>query len=90
MEYKAVKFVKRPEEVITPDVFEVVTLTTPDLQKGEFLVKQTHMSLDPAMRGWMDEDFDGYVEPIQIGEIMRSFGLGEVVESRNPDFPKGF
>ena len=53
MQYKAVKLVKRPTLNITPDLFETVTLETPDLEDGQFLLKQTHMSFDPAMRGWM-------------------------------------
>jgi len=89
MEYKAIKFVRRPVADITPDIFETVTLETPELAEGQFLVKQTHMSLDPAMRTWMAENPDSYIEPVAIGEVMRSFGVGDVVESRNPDFPVG-
>jgi len=89
MKYKAVKLVKRPGLKITPDVFETVTLETPDLQEGQFLVKQTHMSLDPAMRGWMSADTGSYIPPVALGDIMRSSGVGEVVESRNARFPVG-
>jgi len=89
MEYKAIKLVKRPTTVITPDIFEVVTLQRPALKDGEVLVKQTHMSLDPAMRTWMQDNPDSYIEPVKIGDVMRSFGVGEVVESKNPDFPVG-
>ena len=89
MEYKAIKFVKRPVTDITPDIFETVTLQTPQLAAGEYLVKQTHISLDPAMRTWMSENPDSYIEPIAIGDVMRCLGVGEVVESRNPDFPVG-
>jgi len=89
MDYKAIKFVRRPVTDITPDIFEMVTLQTPELGDGEFLVKQSHMSLDPAMRTWMQDNPDSYIEPVAIGDVMRSFGVGEVVESRNPDFPVG-
>ncbi|MCB1853764.1 MAG: NADP-dependent oxidoreductase [Halieaceae bacterium] len=88
MEYKAIRFVKRPETEITPDIFETVTLQTPELADREYLVKQTHISLDPAMRTWMSEE-PGYIEPVAIGDVMRCLGVGEVVESRNPDFPVG-
>jgi NADPH-dependent curcumin reductase CurA len=47
------------------------------------------MSLDPAMRGWMSPDPDSYIPPVTLGEVMRSSGLGEVVESNNPDFKVG-
>jgi NADPH-dependent curcumin reductase CurA len=89
MQYKAIKLVKRPEIHITPDLFEVVTLETPELQDGEFLLKQTHMSLDPAMRGWMSADTKSYIPPVGLGEVMRSSGVAEVVESRNAKFPVG-
>jgi NADPH-dependent curcumin reductase CurA len=89
MKYKAVQLIKRPGTVITPDIFNVVTCETPDLKKGEILIRQTHMSLDPAMRGWMSDDRSSYIPPVELGEIMRSSGVGEVVESLNEKFPKG-
>ncbi|MEM1176317.1 MAG: NADP-dependent oxidoreductase [Pseudomonadota bacterium] len=89
MQYTAVKLVKRPGVTIMPDIFEVVSLETPDLDDGQILVKQTHMSLDPAMKGWMTEDRNSYIPPVELGEVMRSSGCGEVVESRNPHFEAG-
>ena len=88
-QYKAIVLVKRPITDITPDLFEVVTLTTPELQDGEILIKQTHMSLDPAMKGWMMPDKESYIPPVELGEVMRSSGLGEVIESKNTEFPIG-
>lgn len=89
MKYTAIKLVKRPEIEITPDLFEVVELETPELAEGQILIKQTHMSLDPAMKGWMMPDRDSYIPPVEIGDIMRSSGVGEVVESQNERFPVG-
>jgi len=89
MQYKAVKLVKRPSLTVTPDVFEVVILETPELAPGQILLKQTHMSLDPAMRGWMSEDRGSYIPPVELGEIMRSSGVAEVVESRSDNFAVG-
>ena len=89
MQYKAIKLVKRPELTITPDLFETVLLETPELKDGQILLKQTHMSLDPAMKGWMMEDRDSYIAPVELGEIMRSSGVGEVVESKNEQFAVG-
>ncbi|SDO71389.1 NADP-dependent oxidoreductase [Desulforhopalus singaporensis] len=89
MEYKAIKLLKRPQNEITADIFETVTLQTPALEKDQFLVKQTHMSLDPAMRTWMDDNDDSYVEPVAVGDVMRSFGVGEIVESKNDNYPVG-
>ena len=89
MQYKAITLVKRPELTITPDLFETVTLETPDLEDGQFLLKQTHMSLDPAMRGWMTDDRNSYIPPVELGEIMRSSGVAEVVESKHEGFAVG-
>ena len=89
MKYKAYKLTKRPTGEFTDDCFEAVELETPELREGDFLVKQTHMSLDPAMRTWVQDNEDSYIEPVRPGDIMRSYGVGEVVESRNPDYPVG-
>ena len=89
MEYTAIKLVKRPGLSITPDVFEVARMETPALENGQMLIKQTHMSLDPAMRGWMSEDRNSYIPPVELGDVMRSSGCGEVVESRNEGFAVG-
>ncbi len=88
--YTSIKLVARPEPgPIKPELFEVQTTDLPQINPGEILVKQTHMSLDPAMRGWMSPDPDSYIPPVQLGEVMRSSGLGEVVKSNNPDFTVG-
>ena len=88
--YTAINLVARPEPgPITPELFEVVQQEVPQAGPGQILVKQTHMSLDPAMRGWMSPDPDSYISPVALGEVMRSSGLGEVVESNSPDFKVG-
>ncbi|MBT8100393.1 MAG: NADP-dependent oxidoreductase [Gammaproteobacteria bacterium] len=74
---------------MTPDLFETVTLETPALNDGDILLKQTHMSLDPAMKGWMMEDRNSYVPPVELGEVMRSSGVAEVVETKNRKFNVG-
>ena len=55
---------------------------------GEFLVEMQYLAVEPAMRGWM-ENRGGYMAPLEIGDVMRSFGLGEVVQSRHPQFAVG-
>ncbi|MGD8710031.1 MAG: NADP-dependent oxidoreductase [Ectothiorhodospiraceae bacterium] len=87
--YTAIKLAKRPEGPIGPHLFEVVQEPVPEPGEGEFLVRQTHMSLDPAMLGWMSADRDSYVPPVELGDVMRSNGIGEVVTSRHPDFAEG-
>lgn len=56
--------------------------------EGEFLVQVEYLSVDPAMRTWMNAG-RSYVAPVEIGEVMRAGGIGRVVESRHPDFATG-
>jgi NADPH-dependent curcumin reductase len=60
----------------------------PDLADGELLIKILYLSLDPAMRGWMNEG-KSYVPAIKIGEVMRALALGRVIKSKNPAFVIG-
>src|SRR5882672_3586939 len=55
---------------------------------GQVLVKTLYLSLDPAMRGWMN-DAKSYIPPVGIGEVMRAGGIGVVVASKNPAFAVG-
>src|SRR5271166_2635932 len=55
---------------------------------GEALVKILYLSLDPAMRGWMNEG-RSYIAPVAIGEVMRAFAAGEVIASNDPDVAVG-
>ena len=55
---------------------------------GEVLVKTLYLSLDPAMRGWMNEG-RSYIAPVGIGEVMRAGGAGRVIASQNPAFAVG-
>ena len=55
---------------------------------NEVLVKTLYLSLDPAMRGWMNEG-KSYIAPVQIGEVMRAGGVGHVIASKHPGFSEG-
>ena len=55
---------------------------------GEVLVKTLYLSLDPAMRGWMNEG-RSYIAPVAIGDVMRAGGAGRVIASGNPAFAVG-
>ncbi|WP_012068627.1 MDR family NADP-dependent oxidoreductase [Marinomonas sp.] len=89
MSYRSVKLIKRPELEITEDVFNIVTQDIPTPAEGEVLVKLSHLSLDPAMRGWMSPDENSYIPPVKLGDTMRASGIGEVVESNNEKLPVG-
>jgi NADPH-dependent curcumin reductase CurA len=56
--------------------------------EGQFQVKVDYLSLDPAMRTWMNAG-RSYIPPVEIGEVMRAAGIGKVVDSRHPDFKVG-
>ena len=55
---------------------------------GQILVKILYVSLDPAMRGWMNEG-KSYIAPVGIGDVMRAGAIGKVIASQNPGFAVG-
>ena len=56
--------------------------------EGEFVIKVLQLSIDPAMRGWMDAA-PSYIPPVEIGAVMRALGAGRVIESNHPRFATG-
>jgi NADPH-dependent curcumin reductase CurA len=62
--------------------------TVRELREGELLIKVLFISLDPAMRGWMNQS-RSYVPAVAIGEVMRALAVGQVVASKNPLFATG-
>ncbi len=60
----------------------------PALEDGDVLVQVEYLTLDPAMRGWMNAA-KSYIKPVEIGEVMRSGGGGKVVASKNAKFSVG-
>ncbi|MBC3767574.1 NADP-dependent oxidoreductase [Neptunicella marina] len=88
--YKEIVLVNRPKNgQIGAYLFQEQQKNIPTAGEGEILIKQTHMSLDPAMLGWMSEDRGSYIPPVELGEVMRSSGVGEVIESNHADFSVG-
>lgn len=59
-----------------------------DPGEGQVVIKILYLSLDPAMRGWMN-DARSYIEPVKIGDVMRAGGVGRVIASANPGFAAG-
>jgi len=78
----------RPTGLPKASDWEYVEEPVPEPGEGLFVVELEYLSLDPAMRGWMNEG-RSYVPPVGIGEVMRAGGIGRVVESRHPDFAVG-
>ena len=79
---------ERPEEMIEDDTLALRKEPLPDLEDGQLLFRTLYLSLDATNRVWLS-DWDIYMEPVSIGEPMRGFVFGEIVESKNPDFPVG-
>lgn len=82
------RLARRPVGMVRREDFEYVAAPAPEPGDGEVLVKIRYVSLDPAMRGWMNEG-KSYVPPVAIGEVMRAYALGRVVASRSPDVAVG-
>jgi NADPH-dependent curcumin reductase CurA len=78
----------RPVGLPKPSDWEWAEQPAPEPQDGQFRVELGYLSLDPAMRGWMNEG-RSYVPPVGIGEVMRAGGIGRVVDSRHPDYSVG-
>jgi NADPH-dependent curcumin reductase CurA len=78
----------RPVGLPTADCWEFTEEALPDPAEGQFLVAVSHISLDPAMRGWMN-DVRSYIPPVGIGEVMRAGAVGEVLASNHPGFAVG-
>jgi NADPH-dependent curcumin reductase CurA len=79
---------RRPHGLPVPEDFRLIEEPTPALAEGQFLLRNHYASLDPAIRGWMD-DAPSYLPPIRLGDPVRATTVGVVAESRNPDFPVG-
>ena len=85
---RQVRLAARPSGLPTASDWEVTSEPVPSAGPGEFVVAVTHLSIDPAMRGWMD-DRPSYVPPVKLGAVMRAGGIGRVIESGHPDFAVG-
>ncbi|WP_324831051.1 NADP-dependent oxidoreductase [Pseudomonas saxonica] len=79
---------KRPVGAATRDTFTYQQVPVGQPKEGQILVKNQYLSLDPAMRGWMNEG-KSYIPPVGLGEVMRALGVGEVIASSHPDFAVG-
>ena len=83
-----IRLAARPVGLPKATDWQHVTEPVPELGDGGMLIETLALSLDPAMRGWMNEG-KSYIAPVGIGEVMRAGGIGRVVASRNPGFVEG-
>jgi NADPH-dependent curcumin reductase CurA len=78
----------RPSGIPQKQHFELLSTALPELAPGEVLVRNEFLSVDPAMRGWVNAAAN-YSDPVGIGEVMRSFAAGHVIASRHPGYDEG-
>src|ERR1700730_10687119 len=77
----------RPSGKLTGEEFLWNETPIPRLSDGQVLVRTLWLSIDPAQRIWMARD--SYKPAVPLGDVMQSFAVGQVIESRRPDFKPG-
>jgi NADPH-dependent curcumin reductase CurA len=83
-----VRLASRPTGMTTADNWQFTEEAVAEPVDGGLVVKTLALSLDPAMRGWLN-DAKSYIPPVAIGEVMRAGGIGRVIASRHPGFAVG-
>ena len=83
------KLAHRPVGEVKRSDFEFASSPLRDPAEGEVVVQVLYASLDPAMRGWMNESKASYMPPVAIGEVMRAITVGRVIASKNAQFAVG-
>jgi hypothetical protein len=72
---------RRPTGLVQPGDTELVTSPAPEPAAGEALLRNTYVGMDAAVRTWLDGQ-PGYLPPVELGDVIRAAGIGEVVASR--------
>jgi NADPH-dependent curcumin reductase CurA len=83
-----IRLAARPSGLPKPSDWEHTTEPIPDPAAGQFVVALSHLSIDPAMRGWMNAGAS-YIEPVEVGDVMRAGAVGRVTVSEHPGFVPG-
>ena len=90
--YQAVVLATRPKgDIVLGQTFKLVSKPIPrasDLKDGEVIFESIYLSLDPAMRGWLN-DTRSYIPPVKINEVMRGFALGKITASKSSQYKVG-
>ncbi|HJX99479.1 MAG TPA: NADP-dependent oxidoreductase [Streptosporangiaceae bacterium] len=85
---RQVRLAARPSGLPRLADWQFTNEAVPDPGPGEFVTEISHLSIDPAMRGWMNAGAS-YVPPVDIGAVMRAGGIGRVTASQHPGFAVG-
>jgi len=86
MQGREIRLASRPTGEPTEENFAVVTVDIPELQPGQVLVRNAFFSVDPYMRGRMN-DSKSYVPPFAVGKVLDGAAVGQVVQSLDAAFP---
>ena len=85
---RQIRLAQRPVGLPGPECWQATEEAVTAPQEGGVLCQTLALSLDPAMRGWMNEG-KSYIPPVEIGAVMRAGGIGRVIASENAAFPVG-
>ncbi|HEU0082430.1 MAG TPA: hypothetical protein VFQ87_06110 [Bradyrhizobium sp.] len=85
---RQMRLVARPVGIPQPEHFALVSESVPEIADGQMLVHNHYLSVDPAQRGWANDE-GNYSAPIPLNTPMRALAVGEIIESRVPGFSKG-
>jgi len=78
----------RPQGMVSKENFKFEELEVEEINENQMLLKNLYFGFDPTQRGWLN-DMKSYMPPVQIGEVMRSSTISQVIESNIPDFKEG-
>ena len=78
----------RPHGEVDENTWELKTEEVPTPKEGEVLIEHHFVSIDPAMRGWMNAG-KSYIEPVELGQVMRAGMVGKVLKSNLENFKQG-
>jgi NADPH-dependent curcumin reductase len=86
---RSFRLIRRPQGPVQAADFDFASEALRDVRDGEVLVQVRYISLDPAMRGWMNDSTESYMPPVALGDVMRAIAAGKVIASKHPDFAAG-
>ena len=88
MNNKQISLAARPHGEPQQSDWQLLETPVEVIKDQQIVVKVEYISLDPAMRGWINEG-RSYIEPVELGAVMRSYIAGQITESTNSDFAVG-
>ncbi|MHA3892671.1 zinc-binding dehydrogenase [Acinetobacter sp. GXMZU3951] len=89
MRNQAFRLAKYPQGTLSIDMFDLLPFPLPQLTQGEFLVKQSYMSLEPALQSWQHKTLHNPSSHSVFDDVLQAYGVGMVIQSLNAQFPVG-